>query len=286
LRLSPPGNHWLHQRRLLARIRLWVDDDPQACEEILTDLRRFSGLERTSPQYYATSRCTEAELALGLGDAHRTWEIVTETLAAMPWHEPGHDLPLVGLAAMAYGRAGPDRPADWEAALHGRLRFDPDTILGRQWLPLISAELDPTPPVWQQAVSAMTAAAAPQHLIGYARLRLAEAFAAHGDRAEARLRAAEAEQTADRLGLRLLRRWAEESATRSGLATAQATANGLTAREVEVLRLVADGLSNRQIGERLVISAKTASVHVSNILAKLAVSSRSEAAARFRRTGA
>jgi DNA-binding CsgD family transcriptional regulator/tetratricopeptide (TPR) repeat protein len=54
---------------------------------------------------------------------------------------------------------------------------------------------------------------------------------------------------------------------------------GLTSRELEVLSLVAQGLSNRQIGERLFISTKTASVHVSNILAKLGVSGRGEAAA-------
>jgi DNA-binding NarL/FixJ family response regulator len=48
---------------------------------------------------------------------------------------------------------------------------------------------------------------------------------------------------------------------------------------LEVLALVAQGLSNRQIGERLFISTKTASVHVSNILAKLGVSGRGEAAA-------
>ncbi|MBV9514184.1 MAG: response regulator transcription factor, partial [Mycobacteriaceae bacterium] len=60
---------------------------------------------------------------------------------------------------------------------------------------------------------------------------------------------------------------------------------GLTAREVEVLRLVADGLSNTQIAEQLVISRKTASVHVSNILAKLGVATRVEAAALAHRRG-
>jgi DNA-binding CsgD family transcriptional regulator len=54
---------------------------------------------------------------------------------------------------------------------------------------------------------------------------------------------------------------------------------GLTARERDVLRLVAEGRTNRQIAEELFISPKTASVHVSNILAKLAVSTRGEAAA-------
>lgn len=51
----------------------------------------------------------------------------------------------------------------------------------------------------------------------------------------------------------------------------------LTDREEEVLTLVAEGLSNRQIGERLYISTKTVSVHVSNVLAKLGVSGRAEA---------
>ena len=53
----------------------------------------------------------------------------------------------------------------------------------------------------------------------------------------------------------------------------------LTPREREVLRLVAEGWSNARIGEELGISVKTASVHVSNILAKLDVDNRVEAAA-------
>jgi DNA-binding NarL/FixJ family response regulator len=60
---------------------------------------------------------------------------------------------------------------------------------------------------------------------------------------------------------------------------------GLAAREVEVLRLVAAGRSNRRIAEELYISPKTASVHVSRIIAKLAVSNRGEAAALAHRLG-
>ena len=55
---------------------------------------------------------------------------------------------------------------------------------------------------------------------------------------------------------------------------------GLTERELEVLRLVAAGRSNREIAAELFISPETASVHVSNILGKLSVASRGEAAAR------
>ena len=55
-------------------------------------------------------------------------------------------------------------------------------------------------------------------------------------------------------------------------------ARGLSAREIEVLTLVAAGYSNGDIAERLFISTKTASVHVSHILDKLGVSTRTEAA--------
>jgi DNA-binding NarL/FixJ family response regulator len=53
---------------------------------------------------------------------------------------------------------------------------------------------------------------------------------------------------------------------------------GLTPREREVLAMVADGLTNREIGSALFITESTAGVHVSNILGKLGVDSRTEAA--------
>jgi DNA-binding NarL/FixJ family response regulator len=59
----------------------------------------------------------------------------------------------------------------------------------------------------------------------------------------------------------------------------------LTARELEVLTLVAQGRSNRDIGLVLFISSKTVSVHVSNLLAKLQASGRMEAVAIARRRG-
>ena len=60
---------------------------------------------------------------------------------------------------------------------------------------------------------------------------------------------------------------------------------GLTPREAEVLGRVAAGRTNRQIAEQLFVSEKTASVHVSNILRKLGVTSRFEAAALAERAG-
>ena len=60
---------------------------------------------------------------------------------------------------------------------------------------------------------------------------------------------------------------------------------GLTRREAEVLTLVAAGRTNRQVAKALFISEKTASIHVSHILAKLGVAGRVEAAAVAHRMG-
>jgi DNA-binding CsgD family transcriptional regulator/tetratricopeptide (TPR) repeat protein len=60
---------------------------------------------------------------------------------------------------------------------------------------------------------------------------------------------------------------------------------GLTEREIQVLALIADGRTNREIGEELFISPKTASVHVSRILSKLGVRGRVEAATMAHRLG-
>ncbi|MBR8742058.1 LuxR C-terminal-related transcriptional regulator [Nocardiopsis sp. MG754419] len=60
---------------------------------------------------------------------------------------------------------------------------------------------------------------------------------------------------------------------------------GLTPREVEVLAQVATGASNREVGEALFISAKTVSVHVTNLMAKLGVHNRTAAVARARELG-
>ena len=64
-----------------------------------------------------------------------------------------------------------------------------------------------------------------------------------------------------------------------------ATDLGLTAREREVLALIAIGRTNRQIADELFISQSTAGVHVSNILGKLGVTGRGEAAALAYRLG-
>lgn len=126
----------------------------------------------------------------------------------------------------------------------------------------------------------------------YARWREAEALllgAGSRNRAESILRAAY--ETAGALGAAPLAAEIDALARRARIAlqtepvSAPADAEpsplarlGLTAREREVLALVASGRTNRQIAETLFISPKTATLHVSNILGKLGVSNRVEAA--------
>jgi DNA-binding CsgD family transcriptional regulator len=61
--------------------------------------------------------------------------------------------------------------------------------------------------------------------------------------------------------------------------------HGLTGREVDVLSLLAEGLTNKTIGQQLYVSPRTVSTHVSNLLAKLGVANRGEAAAAYHRLG-
>jgi ATP/maltotriose-dependent transcriptional regulator MalT len=156
---------------------------------------------------------------------------------------------------------------------------------------------------WDEAARAWEAAGEPYPL-AVALLRSAEAALSGGDRDGGATRLRRAAELAHRLGARplsddialLARRArisldttgdhadAQEASRRAGHAQISETERlGLTAREFEVLRLVAAGRSNREIASELFISAKTASVHVSNILGKLSVTSRGEAAAAAHR---
>jgi DNA-binding CsgD family transcriptional regulator len=114
--------------------------------------------------------------------------------------------------------------------------------------------------------------------------RLAAVLRAAGETATARQQADQAREVARRLGARPLL----AELDRLGSAPVPAVrrpAGDLTAREREILSLVAEGRSNGEIGKALFISTKTVSVHVSHILAKLGASGRTEAAAVARREG-
>ncbi len=71
----------------------------------------------------------------------------------------------------------------------------------------------------------------------------------------------------------------------SSTAESEPAPGDLTPRELEVLRLIAQGLSNREIAQNLEISEKTVKTHVSNILGKLHLSDRTQAAIYAHRQG-
>ena len=175
-----------------------------------------------------------------------------------------------------------------------------------------------TPSTWLAAVSAWQRAAEPYPL-SYTLLRLAEALTTAGDLDAAARAVRQSHTLAKRLGAVPIAAEAEALARRARLSLPPEQAEspdahgvgaqgpngtgtdhsgaaspkpadelarfGLTDREREVLILVAAGRSNPEIAKTLFISAKTASVHVSNILAKLGVSGRVEAAAVAHRLG-
>ncbi|CAL9284687.1 hypothetical protein SUDANB135_00914 [Streptomyces sp. SudanB135_2055] len=159
---------------------------------------------------------------------------------------------------------------------------------GQAWLARAEAEWErlatgPDPAAWQRAVDGF--AHGDVYERARCRLRLAEALLAAGRPQEAAREAGLAHREADRLGAAPLRERLDDLVRRARPADAGDRATQLTAREQEVLRLLARGRSNRQIGEELFITAKTASVHVSNILAKLEAASRTEAVAVAYRQG-
>ncbi len=165
---------------------------------------------------------------------------------------------------------------------------------GRGWLARAEAEYGRAsgqndPQAWQAVLDAF----GPDYVYEVARTRwrLAEALAEAGRRDEATEQWRQAVQTADKLRARPLRAALDDLARRARIGTVRdgghdgAVLTSLTSREREVLRLIAAGRSNREIASVLFIAPKTASVHVSNILAKLGAASRTEAAAIAHREG-
>ena len=160
------------------------------------------------------------------------------------------------------------------------------------------------PPSWNEAVSALEASG-DRYRAAYARWRRAEANLAgvNPDRAAARTDLAAAHEVGVEIGADPLVREIEDLARRARLSLEPSAAPversnegreepapprpddsmGLSVRELEVLALIVDGRTNRQIAEMLFITEKTAAHHVSNVLGKMDVSTRGEAGAMARR---
>jgi DNA-binding CsgD family transcriptional regulator/tetratricopeptide (TPR) repeat protein len=161
-------------------------------------------------------------------------------------------------------------------------RLDAETLRVR-WLAGIDAPpLDALLDTWRDAI-VLYEDFGHVHELARVRATLAGILRASGDLAGARELGDLAREAAHRLGATPL---LDDLRTIGSTPVREESApDALTPRESEILALVAEGRSNGEIGKQLFISAKTVSVHVSNILGKLDAAGRTEAAAIARRRG-
>jgi DNA-binding CsgD family transcriptional regulator len=254
----------------------------------------------------------EAELALGLGDLAAARAAVARALADEHLRVlPRYAWQLVWLGVRTEADAA-TRARDRRGAPDAEIAARADELVeiagalvshspeSRGYAALVAAERgrmagEPGTEAWGRATAAWREAGDVQRL-AYALVRLAEAQLAQGDRPAATDAVREAAEIAGGAGAEPLASEALALARRGRLdlgdaagpvapGPAEADRFGLTDREREVLRHVADGRSNSEIASALYISRKTASVHVSNIIRKLGVTGRGEAAAVAHRLG-
>jgi DNA-binding CsgD family transcriptional regulator len=319
LELEPRGVvalHWLAGDLAVARGEL------DAASAHLAQARKSVGatMAEAAPQYWLPLSHLEASAALMGRRPEEALSIATGALTLAPTGTSRYAWPLVSVAARAAADLAEraralndyDGREQAETALAGLARaaaglrqcgsVEPahaSTVEAERRRAAGTADRA----VWQVALAAWEIPGQP-HRIAYCAFRAAEAAVREGERGQAAALLRRAATLA--VGLRmaplereialLARRArldletadvpaARNTAAAAGDAAGSAPQLGLTAREWEVLRLVAAGRTNRQIAETLYMSAKTASVHVSNILAKLGVANRGEAAAIAYRSG-
>ncbi len=257
----------------------------------------------TMPQYLTMIAFGESEYALAIEDHERAWTAAkvsldlraTQNVGAVWWVARAAAAAIAGRRrSLAYSPDAPGFDADAaEVTVRTAVSEFNGVIANPVAEALIDAELTGDSNAWERAEKALVAAEGPVRFGPYSQLRRAELLAG-SDRAAAGALLHGAAASAAALGARHIERHVHELARRIGVRLdgeqhpvdeAGRDPTALTPREREVLRLVAEGRTNGEIGSELFISTKTASVHVSNILAKLGVSSRTEAAAIALRRG-
>ena len=308
LDLAPPPLTRAALRVVRASIALARGDTATAARRAASSRMVLAGA-RYDEQYHLPQATLDIAVTLASGDPDGAVELAIQTLDRhdLSLSGPRYVWPLLVTAAIAVRGA----PGDAATVLLDRLRtlsekMDVFGPVQRAWQ-LSFAALDPlagsgadevgtdggADPLAAADAAAVAWEAIEQPYETAVALRYAAAAALDGpagrEAAAARLR--RAAPVADRLGARPLAGQLAALARRADSTADGAPGNGggtgpaagrlgLTSREFEVLRLVAAGQSNREIAAALFISPKTASVHVSNILAKLGTATRTEAAAR------
>jgi LuxR family maltose regulon positive regulatory protein len=236
-----------------------------------------------------------AALALARGEAERAGELAERFLRQTPardraWRALGLEVVVQALARRSESEAAERAHAELQsivaAAPNDSLRARARVAGGA--LASARGDLAAARRHFEDAVDLFSGCGLPFEA-AHARLDLARALRSSGKAAAARAEAEAARATFAQLGAghgleaaaRLLA-GLDEVGANGGVAQSE---SGLSARELEVLRLLAEGLTNSEIATRLVISEHTVHRHVTNILRKLGVSSRVAATAYAHRHG-
>jgi DNA-binding CsgD family transcriptional regulator len=312
LEYMPPRVHRSSVWRLAGDLALARGDLAAAAARAASVRAALDGVRYKDEQQLPMARL-ESEVRLAQGRHAEALAAVEDPLRRYSVaSSPRYAWPLLvagARACLAAAAAGDEALARRAAALRERLRTEAGKLMAdgmtqRAHRLTFAAEIargDRQSPgdqraAWDEAAQAWQTASEPYPL-AVALLRSAEAALGTGDHDGGAARLRRAAKLAGRLGaatlsddIALLARRAriglgsrDDDPGAGGTEPAGQERLGLTAREFEVLRLVAAGRSNREIAAELFISAKTASVHVSNILGKLGVASRGEAAATAHR---
>ena len=239
-----------------------------------------------------------AELAFDRGDMRTAAEHIDRYLRRVPTQnrtDRAAGLELLVRAQAAAGELDGARTALAEltaiTAVVGTLPLKAATSLASGWVAMASGEEDEARRQFEDAVDRFVQSNAPYE-VARARIELARALATLDRIDDAALEARRAIDVLTELKAELeisRARLLLDSLPRSTSATDTSSRprndSGLTVRELEVLRLVADGLTNQAIAEKLFVSDHTVHRHLANILNKLSVSSRAAAVAQAARRG-
>jgi len=262
-----------------------------ALQGLLGELRRRQGRIDEAEELLARAEGAEATLAkaalaLSRGDTAATLDLVDRAFRRLAADDRVGRVPGLGLAVRARSARGEIAEAESlvaelaeisEAAASGGLGAA--VAAARGHVASAGGDADAARRAFEDAVDLYERAGSPYET-ARARLELAGALAGLGREAAARVEAERARAVFAGLGAVADERRAADLAARLARPEgAGAAAHGLTGRQAEVLRLVAQGLSNRAIGERLHLSEYTVKRHVADILTRLDLPSRAAAAA-------
>ena len=289
LAAEAPGGHLLFYARMLGRLAHDQGDHELAWAQVYVAFAQGPDtLLGASTSYAVELQRLAAHLAIDEGDlaTARQWLEAHDRWLAWSGSVLGRAEALLGWAA--YHRASSAPAPAWEAATAALTL----ATVPRQPLALLAAhrllgELATREARWAEAEAHLEAALALADACAapYERaltlLALAELREASGDRPTARTLIESVRMVCEPLGAQPALARAEAIAVRitSTPAVPASASAGLTAREAEVLRLLAEGLSNAAIAARLVVSPRTVNAHLTSIYDKLGVSSRSAAVA-------